>query len=277
MNETPLSGPALLFCPADRLDRIEKALDTADTVIVDLEDAVRTDHKAVARRELVSALSDMDTSRLVVRVNGVATPWFHDDLVALSSTSLETVMLPQAANIESLDALGRFAVIALCETAAGVLSAQSLAAHERCVGLAWGGQDLGTDLCSAPLDSDGLVSSGGRFARHLLRFAGAAERVPAIDTVRIDLSDDAGLHAEARAAAQLGFAGKLVIHPRQVPIVREAFQPSEDDVNAARAVMEAVGDEHPSSVGVVLAEDRMIDRPVVERARQVLRLAGNQD
>src|SRR5688572_21502285 len=118
-------GPALLFCPADRPDRFEKAAERADAVIIDLEDAVAEDAKHAARLAVVA--STLDPDRVIVRVNPASTPHFADDLAALAATGYRTVMLAKCEGTADLIGLENFEVIALCETARGVLAAAEVA------------------------------------------------------------------------------------------------------------------------------------------------------
>jgi citrate lyase subunit beta / citryl-CoA lyase len=118
-------GPAILFCPADRVDRYDKALAAADAVIIDLEDAVAPDRKADGRRKLLSR--PLDPERVMVRVNPVGTPEFSADLEALRRTAYRSVMLAKTESAAQIDMLEGFQVTALCETARGVLESSSIA------------------------------------------------------------------------------------------------------------------------------------------------------
>lgn len=274
MRATAPPGPAWLFCPGDRPDRFAKAADAADAVVLDLEDAVAPDRKDAARDAVVQASRSLDPRRTIVRVNPPGGPWGDRDLAAIRTTRLRTVMLPKAESTAAFTAAADLAVIALCETAAGVLAAASLAADPRCVAVAWGGQDLAHDLASEPLGPDGRLHPTGRFAREQVRFAAAAAGRAAIDTVRVDLDDEEGLAREATAAASAGFHAKLVIHPRQVSPVRVAFRPTDQEITEARRIVDAAHAAAAEGRGVVLLDGRMVDRPVVARAERVLELAG---
>jgi citrate lyase subunit beta / citryl-CoA lyase len=128
-------GPAILFCPADRPDRYDKAAGRADAVILDLEDAVAARDKGAARDALLA--HPLDPDRVIVRVNGFETDYFEDDLAALRKTAYRTVMLPKASSAAETEALRGWDVIALCETGPGILAAQEIAATEHVVGLFW--------------------------------------------------------------------------------------------------------------------------------------------
>jgi citrate lyase subunit beta/citryl-CoA lyase len=139
-------GPALLFCPGDRPERFGKAVAAADTVILDLEDAVAPENKERARKEVIDAAGRLDPARTIVRINSAGTPWHDDDVAALAGLPDAIVMLPMAAAPVAVEALAPHPVVALCETAAGVLAAPAIAAAANCVGLMWGSEDLVADL-----------------------------------------------------------------------------------------------------------------------------------
>ena len=144
MSEFTL-GPALLFCPADRPERFAKALERADAVILDLEDAVSASSKAAARGALME--SELDPDRVIVRINPPGTEEFASDLSTLSLTDYRTVMVAKAEGVKVLKAIDRrFSLIALCETARGVAAAEKLAASPQVTALMWVAQDLVSTL-----------------------------------------------------------------------------------------------------------------------------------
>jgi len=258
-------GPALLFCPADRPERYDKALDRADAVILDLEDAVAVGSKDAARRALVS--HPLDAARVIVRINGFTTPDFEADLAALRGTSYTRVMLPKASSAAELGALEGFDVIALCETAAGVLAAPELAAVEHVTALMWGAEDLVASLGgSSSRFDDGTYRDVARFARASVLLAGAANETAVIDTVHFDIADVDGLRAEAQDAVASGFAATACIHPSQVETIRAAYRPNAAQVEHARAVLAAAEGEH----GVFAFEGQMVDEPVLRHARNLV-------
>lgn len=263
-------GPALLFCPADRPERFDKALQRADAVILDLEDAVAPTNKDAARDALVS--HPIDPARTIVRVNGFATDDFEADLAALRTTAYTRVMLPKASSAAELAALDGFEVIALCETAAGVLAAPSLAAVEHVRALMWGAEDLVASIGGSSsrhddgTDRDGTYRDVARFARASVLLAGAANDTAVIDSVYLDIPDVAGLAAEARDAVASGFAATACIHPSQVETIRTAYRPTAGQIEHARAVLAAAESER----GVFTFEGQMVDEPVLRHARALL-------
>nr|WP_201469710.1 CoA ester lyase [Microbacterium hydrocarbonoxydans] len=259
-------GPALLFCPADRPERFGKALEKADAVILDLEDAVLPAAKATARGNIIDA--ELDPDRVIVRVNQPGTEAFASDLATLSQTDFRTVMVAKTENASSLDAFDeRFSVIALCETASGIHAADRIAAHRRVVAMMWGAEDLVASLGgTSSRRGDGSYRDIARYARSRVLLEAGAQGKAAIDAVHIALGDLEGLKAEAEDAAASGFAATACIHPDQVAVIRAAYAPDAAAVDWARSVLTAAEAER----GVFRFEGRMIDEPVLRHARSVL-------
>jgi citrate lyase subunit beta/citryl-CoA lyase len=262
-------GPAILFCPADRPDRYDKAAERADAVILDLEDAVGPDDKAAARDAIVSHPLDADST--IVRVNAFGTDDFELDLAALSKTAYTTVMLAKATNAAEIEALRAYDVIALCETAAGVVAASEIAAANHVVALMWGAEDLVASLGgTSSRCADGSYREVASHARSAVLLAAAAHDTAAIDSVFLDIPDLAGLEAEARDAVASGFTATACIHPTQVAVIRAAYAPTEAEVEDARAVLDAAASER----GVFRFNGRMVDEPILRHARTVVSRAG---
>ncbi|EYR64513.1 citrate lyase [Actinotalea ferrariae CF5-4] len=265
-------GPALLFCPADRPDRFAKAAERADAVILDLEDAVAPEAKAAAREAL--AASTLDPDRTIVRVDAVGSRWFDDDVAALAATGYRTVMLAKASSAEDVAAVrrrGPWDVVALVETAAGVVAAPSIAAADGVVALMWGAEDLVASLGGTSSRHDGgTYRDVARLARASILLAAGAHGRAAIDAVHLDIGDADGLAAEAADARASGFAATACIHPSQVAVVRAAYRPTEAEVDRARRLLEAAA----GLEGVFRWEGQMVDGPVLRHAERVLRDAG---
>jgi citrate lyase subunit beta / citryl-CoA lyase len=265
-------GVALLFCPGNRSDRFAKAVEAADLAILDLEDAVPAEEKAVARRMVCDALESggLDPDRVMVRINPLSGPYGRDDVAALRSTALRRVMLPKAADPRDLEALAPWSVLGICETAEGVLAAPALARASTCEALTWGAEDLTVDVggrSSRGVDKAYLAHV--QYARAAVLLAAAAAGRTAVDGVFTDIGDEAGLRAEASEAVAMGYAAKLAIHPQQVAPIREAFAPSVEEVESARAVLAAL-----DAAGVATVDGRMVDEPMLRQARAVLAAAG---
>ncbi|MFF2273093.1 HpcH/HpaI aldolase/citrate lyase family protein [Agromyces sp. NPDC058136] len=261
-------GPAILFCPADRPERYAKALDRADAVILDLEDAVAPDAKHAARLALVS--TPLDPERVIVRVNPASTEAFAADLGALAATDYRTVMLAKCEGTADLVELAEFEVIALCETARGVLAAPEIAAIPNVSALMWGAEDLVASLGgSSSRAADGGYREVARHARSRVLLSAGAHGIAAIDAVHLDIADLDGLRAEAEDAAAVGFAATACIHPSQAGVVREAYLPDAERLEWAHAVLEAAAGER----GVFAFRGAMVDAPLLAQAAAVLRRA----
>lgn len=261
------AGPAWLFCPADRPDRYAKALERADRVILDLEDAVSSDRKAYARTALSAAVLDPD--RVVIRVNALDSQEIDADMAVVRRTQYRTIMIPKAVRTTDLDALEGFEIIALCETSAGVLAAPEIARHPTVFALMWGAEDLVADMGgNASRDPDGRYYGFATHARSHVLLAAAAAGVVAVDAVYLDIADHEGLRAETLEAVDSGFAAKACIHPGQAPIVRESFRPSPEQVAWASAVIDA------ETGGAVAVGGIMVDAPVVRQAQHILARHG---
>jgi len=267
-------GPAILFVPGDRPERFAKAADRADAVIIDLEDAVAADDRERAREALRA--SDLDPTRTIVRVNARGTADHPVDVEAVSATPYRILMLPKAeraADAASLAAETGCSIVALVETAAGVLAAEELAAERSVVALMWGAEDLVASLGgTSSRGPDGRYRDVARQARARVLLAAGGHGKAAIDAVHLDIADLAGLEEEARDAVAQGFAATACIHPGQVETIRAAYRPSPSEVAWARGVLAAAVEA--GAAGVFAFEGRMVDEPVLRHARQVLQRAG---
>ncbi len=273
---------SLLFVPANRPERIAKALASgAGAVIVDLEDAVPPDAKAAARDQLAQVFTGLgaaERARLLVRINANGTPWHAGDLAQvgrLAAQGLAAVMVPKAESAADLAQVAAAVgpacgLLPIVESAAGLAAADALAHSPQVVRLAFGNLDFQADLgLACEPDEAELVSV--RLALVLAsRRAGLA--VP-VDGVTPDIGDLAALQATAARSRRGGFGAKLCIHPAQVAPVNAALAPSAAELDWARRVVEGNDSERG---GVFVLDGRMVDAPVVRRARQLLAQApGN--
>ena len=252
----------LLFVPGDRPDRFPKAAASgAGLVVLDLEDAVGSEDKTLARHFVDEWLAKGNTC--AVRVNAFGTPWHEDDLEAVAAHDCVAV-IPKA---ETPDVLAGIALrvgdplVALVETASGVFAAQEIAKVEGVERLALGTFDLAAELGVSPDDQMAMAWSRGA----LVLASAAAEIAAPVDGVTSDVKDEQRLNADVELALRLGFGAKLCIHPRQVPLVERRFRPTEEALRWARAVVEAA-----ASGAVVVLDGKMVDKPVVDRARRIL-------
>jgi citrate lyase subunit beta / citryl-CoA lyase len=254
---------SLLFVPASRPDRFERARDSGtDLVIVDLEDAVPADGK-LAALENVKRWLERGAAATVVRLNGVGTAWHGAELDALAGSGV-AVMVPKAESATELAALvaamPASPIIALVETPRGVLQADSIAGVPGVTRLALGNVDLAAALGVDPASHAALWR-----ARSELVLASAAHgRAGPVDGVTTALDDAERLDADLRHAVDLGFTAKLCIHPRQVAVVNDGWQPTAADAEWARRVLAAEGQ------GAVAVDGEMVDGPVLLRARTIL-------
>lgn len=263
-----------LFVPGDRPDRFGKAAAAgADVVILDLEDAVAPSAKAAARDHVRMALRSGE-HRFLVRVNPLGGPesaadrQLLQDLTRHPGVSLQGVVAPKADDPGALAELatllhgafdGPVPVVALVETARGVLAAQALAAVPGVVRLAFGALDLAADV-DATGDAGPLL--GYARAQIVLASRGVGIAAP-LDSPSVEIVDSEAVLASARAARGIGFGGSLCIHPRQLAAVRAGFAPTVAELAWARSVV-AAGES------ATQVDGRMVDRPVVERARRLL-------
>lgn len=264
-------GPALLFCPGDRADRFSKAADRADAVILDLEDAVAPGDKDAARKNLVDVA--LDPARTLVRLNPLGSEDFAKDLAALRHTEYRTVMLAKADDAAAItEALAGFDVVALLETARGILHAPEIAAAPNVAALMWGAEDLLASLGGeSSRGPDGRYRDVALHARSSVLLAAGAFGKGAIDSIYGNIADTDGLTAEARDAVASGFAAKACIHPGQVAAVRSAYSPGEEEVRYAREMLA----EAATQGGVFNFRGEMIDGPLLRQAEQTLRRAGH--
>jgi citrate lyase subunit beta/citryl-CoA lyase len=275
---TFVMGPALLFCPADRPERYQKAATRADAVILDLEDAVAPADKQRARGAILAQVGatgdepELDPSRTIVRVNPAGTEEFEKDLHCLAHTPYRTVMLAKAESAGQLEALGDYQVIALCETAVGVLNAPAIAAAPNVVALMWGAEDLLATLGgTSSRKDDGGYRAVALHARSSVLLAARAFGKEAVDAVYVNIPDLAGLATEAADAVASGFSSKACIHPSQAAVVRGAYAHSEAEVTEAAALLQAA---RAAGSGVFQYNGKMIDGPILKHAEAVIRRAG---
>ncbi len=276
-------GPALLFAPADRPERFAKAAARSDAVILDLEDAVAPAAKAQAREHMVTAALDPRTT--MVRINALGTPEAALDLAALARSPFRTVMVAKAEDPQAVAALTDLNVVVLCENAAGILAAPELARLPQVVALMWGAEDLLASLGGTssrfPAGPPAGPRAGTRAGQYrdvamharsqLLLAAGAAGKV-AIDSIYADIADLTGLAEESEDAVASGFGAKACIHPGQVPVIREAFHPTQDQLAAARELLAAA---EAAGTGVFAFKGQMVDGPILLHAEQTLRRAAS--
>lgn len=280
---------SLLFTPADSLRKIEKGARLGtDAIILDLEDAVSPDQKEIARQNVISALLNLDFGKKerLVRVNhDVEGELLSADLEAVASTSANGIVIPKAesaADIRFIDErlstaervygrpLSTISLFVLVETALGIMNLKEIAqASPRIEALMFGAEDLAVDLGTTRSPAAWEVFHG----RTAVVTAAAAYGLQAIDMVFVDLNNLADLEVEATFARQLGYSGKMAIHPGQVDVLNRIFAPSGAEVNRARRVVEAYQAHVAAGSGAFSLDGRMVDRPIVLAAEKLLERA----
>ena len=292
MNQTPNSGIRMrswLFAPGDSEKKMTKAFEgDADIAIFDLEDAVVESGKADARiaiAEFLRGKSDAERARLWVRVNPLDGAWTADDLAAIIPARPGGIMLPKSRgrhDVEELDrqmtALevengiepGSTPVIALVtETAAAMFTTGDYGGAPRLVAMTWGAEDLADSVgAQTNKDFEGDFAFTYKLARSLTLLGAAAAEVVPIETIDTNFRDLEALRKRAIEVRRQGYRGMLAIHPAQVPIINEAFSPSEEEIAEAREIV-ALFEENPGA-GTIGWQGGMLDRPHLSRAQQLL-------
>ena len=254
---------SLLFLPASNPRAIDKARSLpADMIFLDLEDAVKPEDKESARAAaLAAAAAGFGGRPVAIRVNTIDASWHGDDVAAVSASAADLLILPKvqsAVEVERVAARAAKPVLAMIETAAGVLDAPAIAAHA--AGLIAGTNDLAADLGLPP----GAGRSGLVHSLQAVVLAARAAGIAAFDGVYNRLEDADGLAAECREGRAFGFDGKTLIHPAQIEVANRLFGPSDDEVAAARRLVAA------ATGGAERFEGRMIETMHVDQARRLL-------
>ncbi|WP_439486917.1 HpcH/HpaI aldolase/citrate lyase family protein [Blastomonas fulva] len=287
-NKTTFKMRSWLFAPGDSEKKMAKAaVSSADVVLFDLEDAVATENKPLARRMVHDVLkaNAAARARLWVRINPFDGPYALADLAAIMPASPGGIMLPKVygrADVDKLDhclsALevangiveGSTPVIVLItETAEAMFHTGSYKGAPRVVALTWGAEDLADSIgASSNRNPDGSYSFTYELARSLTVLGAATAGVAAIETISADFKDFEALRQRAEKVRRDGFRGMLAIHPAQVDVINAAFTPSAQEITEAREIV-AIFDANPG-VGAIGYKGGMLDRPYVSRAKQLL-------
>jgi len=281
----PLSRPrrSVLYMPGSNPRALEKARGlAADGLILDLEDAVAPDAKDEARRLVMAALAAGGYGRreVLVRVNGLATPWFHADVAAAAASGADAILIPKvesadavrqvAAIMEAARAPAEMAIWCMMETPRGILAAEAIAqASPRLGGFVIGTSDLAKDLHAAhtPLRLPMLT------ALSLCVLAARAFGLAVVDGVHLDLDDADGFEASCRQGLELGFDGKTLIHPKTIEAANRVFAPSEAELAWSRRIIAAHGEAAAQGKGVVVVDNKLVENLHVENAKRIVALA----
>ena len=274
---------SMLYMPGSNTRALEKARGLpADALILDLEDAVAPDAKTEARQNIVSALTEggYGQRELVVRVNGLDSPWGQDDIAAIAPTAAHAILIPKVESAEMVREVERLMVgagasetmgiMCMMETPLGILRAEEIAgASPRLSCLVMGTSDLVKDLNAkhTPERSPVLTSLS------LCVLAARAHGLAVVDGVHLDLNDAEGFEAQCRQGRELGMDGKTLIHPKTVAAANAAFGPSESDVAQAKRIIEAHAEATRAGKGVVVLDGKLIENLHVEDAQRTVALA----
>lgn len=265
----------------------DAALYGADSLMFDLEDAVSIREKDTARALVHNALKTFDYSSVetIVRINGLDTVG-KLDIEAVVRAGVDVIRLPKTERasdvVEADEAItevekacgrevGSTGIFAAIESAEGVLNALSIAqASPRVRGIALGAEDYVTNLKTRRYYTDGMELY---FAREMILHAARATGIAAVDTVYSDVDNMDGFRAEVEHIKQLGFDGKSVINPRQIPIVNEVYTPTDKEIQNAKEVIWATREAEEKGLGVISLKGKMIDKPIIARAERTIALA----
>ncbi|BDR55910.1 citrate (pro-3S)-lyase subunit beta [Xylocopilactobacillus apis] len=278
----------MMFVPGNNPAMLKDAgIYGADSIMFDLEDAVSMQEKDAARSLVYEALQTVDygKSEKVVRINSLDTPYYHDDVRAMVKAGIDVIRLAKTDTAEMIHQLerdteaaekefgrevGSTKLMAAIESAQAVINANEIAAaSKRMMGIALSAEDYTTDMKTHRYP-DGRELE---YARNVILHAARAAEISAFDTVFTNLDDEAGLIRETEFIHQLGFDGKSVINPRQIPIINKVYEPTAAEIENAQLIIAAIDEAHEKGSGVIAMNGQMVDRPVVLRAQRVMKLA----
>ena len=284
---------SMLFVPGNNPGIIRDVhIYKPDSVMFDLEDAIAITEKDSARflvHNMLKNLGDYYKElgiETVVRINGLATAFWKEDLEAVVSARVEVVRIPMTESVEdvmTVDAeieriekecgieVGTTKIMVAIETALGVMNSFNIAKSptKRLIGMAISGEDFVTSMKTTRTpEGDELYT-----ARGMVAMAGRACGLEVLDTVYSDVNNDEGFLKEANLIKRMGFGGKSLIHPRQVDLIHDVFTPSEKEIAKAQKIVDATAEALKNNLGVFTVDGKMVDKPIIERAQRVLQLA----
>ena len=279
------SRRALLYMPGDDRRKIEKSTTLGvDCICMDLEDGTAVSRKAEARAVIAKAMKELHfgNSERCIRINSIGSGFEKDDLASALAARPDSIVVPKIETAEQVKwvseqieayelsnglALGGIRLLIGVETARGILNIKEIAeADKRLEAVIFGAEDYAASVGATRTREATEVL----YARSAVVAACAANDLQAIDMVYIDFKDIEGLRAEAEGGAGLGFSGKQVIHPNQVPVVQEAFTPSDEAIGYAKRVVESFESSQKEGRGAYALDGKMIDMPLLKNAQKVL-------
>ncbi|SFO35757.1 CoA ester lyase [Sphingomonas sp. OK281] len=287
----PLKMRSWLFAPGDSERKMTKAVEgSADIVLLDLEDAVATENKPLARRIVHDFVKDNPARvRIWVRVNPLDGPYTLTDLAAVMPAHPGGIMLPKVYGRQDVDRLDHYlsafeaangidvgstpVIVLVTETAEAMFHTGDYKGAPRVVALTWGAEDLADSIgASSNRNPDGSYGSTYELARSMCLLGAATAGVTAIETIQGDFRDLDTLKTRAEKVRRDGYRGMLAIHPAQVDVINAAFTPTEDEIADAQAIVDIFA-ANPG-VGAIGYKGGMLDRPYLSRAEHLLRQVG---
>lgn len=278
------SRRALLYMPGDNWKMITKSITLGvDSICMDMEDGAAVNKKAEARATIVKALQELDfgDSEKLARINSVGSGWEQDDIEAVLPHRPDGIVIPKVESFEDIEWVNKIIeaaelkhgwpinsirILIGVETAKGILNLKEIASHPRLDAIIFGGEDFAASIgATRTRDAIELL-----YAREAVVVACAANDLQAIDIVTIDYKDGDALRIESEFGAGLGFSGKQIIHPNQVPVVQAAFTPSEETIAYAKRIVETFDASQKEGKGAYSLDGKMIDMPLLKNAQKIL-------
>lgn len=274
---------------------LEKALGlNADSLILDLEDSVTPENKDAARDHVCRWIKETDFGKkeCLVRINPLDSPWGTDDLRAIMEVLPDGLVLPKVASREEVDAIdtvvseienklaieaGAVSLILIgTEVPEAVFSLPTMAKNQRVDGVTWGAEDLsGAIGAKAKRDEHGNYLEVFSYVRSTCLLAAVAGGAQPIDAVYVDIKNTEGLARECKAGADMGYTGKITIHPSQIDIVNKAFTPSEEEIDEANELIAAFEENQKAGKMAFSFKGQMVDVPHLRRAKEILAIAAH--
>ena len=281
---------SLHFIPGANDKMFLKSLaSSADSLILDLEDAVTPKKKDDARQVIKDWLNSADFSgkEKTVRINPIDSPWGLKDIEVVMQGHPDSLVIPKVSSYQELqtldDALTHWEsqlelqeksvnlILITTETPASILNLPSFTDCERVAALSWGAEDLATSLGSTRnRGPDGSYLDIYKHCRNMTLICAAAGNVQPIDTVFVDFKDSKGLQKDCEEASWMGYTGKMTIHPDQLEVVNAAFSPGETEVSTAKRLIEAFAEAEKQGLMAIAFEGQMVDVPHLNRAKKLL-------
>lgn len=278
----------MMYVPGNNPNMLAEAhIYGADSLMFDLEDSISLSEKDSARLLVYNAIKSIDygETEIVVRINGLDTPFGRNDIKAMVRAGADVIRLPKTETakdvldveeiIEEVERnssrpIGSTKMMAAIESPLGVINAVEIAkASSRLIGIAIGAEDFVTNM-KTKRSPEGIELL---YARSQILIAARAAGICALDTVYSDVNNEEGFRKEVKLIKQLGFDGKSIINPRQIAPVHEIYAPTEKEIEHSKRVIRAIKEAEEKGLGVVSLKGKMVDKPIVERAERILELA----